>query len=236
MADRPTDVLEPPAREPEEPAARHEPGGTGERAVRPALIEALGGRRGLLDSGLPALVFVAVNAALHLRAAIVAAVAVGVALVLLRLVRREPLQQALSGFFGLALAAFIAARTGRAEGFFLPGIVLNVLYAVGVLVSVAIGRPIVGVVIAAVEGSGAQWRSDRRLRRAYARASLGWAAVYLVRAGVQAAFYLAHRPGWLAVTKLGLGWPVTIAAVALTLAYTRRVARAGAVDQVGAAD
>lgn len=228
MAKRPAEVLEPAGPDPSD----GQPTDRAAEAARPALVEALGGRRGVLDSGLPALVFVAVNAVWHLHAAIITAVGVGVLLVVLRLVRREPLQQAVGGFFGLALAAIIAARTGRAEGFFLPGIVLNVLYAVGVVVSVLVGRPVVGLVLAAVEGSGPQWRSDRRLRRAYAAASLGWAGVYLLRAGVQAAFYVEHRPGWLAVTKLALGWPVTIAAVALTLAYTRRVVRQAPADGV----
>ena len=37
-----------------------------------------------------------------------------------RLIRRKPVVNAIGGLFGTGLAAFIAARSGRAEGFFVP--------------------------------------------------------------------------------------------------------------------
>ena len=65
------------------------------------------------------------------------AVAVGALITVFRLVRREPLQFALAGFVGVALSAFIADRTGKAENFFLPGLLLNAAYAGAYLVSIA---------------------------------------------------------------------------------------------------
>jgi hypothetical protein len=116
---------------------------------RSALVDAFGGKRGLVDSGLPAVVFVFVNSLVGaladrqtgLDAAIAAAVATGVAVVLLRLVRRETLQQAVSGFLGLAVAVWFARRSGEARGFFLPGIFINIGYGLVFLVSALIGRP-----------------------------------------------------------------------------------------------
>ncbi|HYT10540.1 MAG TPA: DUF3159 domain-containing protein, partial [Mycobacteriales bacterium] len=84
---------------------------------RPLLVESLGGWRGLADSGLPVVVFVGVNAAAGLAAAVWAALAAGVLLLVLRLVRRQSAQQAVSGFLGVALAAYIASRTGEAKGY-----------------------------------------------------------------------------------------------------------------------
>lgn len=150
----------------------------------------------------------------------------GLVLVVVRLVRRETLQQAVSGFFGIALAAFLASRTKGGKGFFLPGIFFSGLYGVAFLVSVLIRRPLVGVIVAAVEGRGPQWREDAVLRRVYSIATLGWVGVFALRVGVQGALYLSDaRDGWLAAAKLGLGYPVTIVAVALTVAYIRRVTR-----------
>jgi len=201
---------------------------TGEQA-RPALTEALGGKRGLLDSGLPAAVFVSVNAVVTafsdartgLRAAIVAAVLVGLVVVLVRLRRRETVQQAIGGFLGLAVAAVFAARSGEARDFFLPGILFNLAYSAAFVVSALLGRPLVGYVYAAVGGLDGGWRGDQALRRAMAVASIGWAAVFALRAVVQGALYLADRPGLLAAARLLMGWPVTIAAVALTVAFVR---------------
>ena len=201
--------------------------------ARPALVDALGGKRGLVDSGLPAVVFVLVNSVVQafasredaLNAAIAASVATGLAVVALRLVRRETLQQAVSGFLGLAIAVFFAARSGEARGFFLPGIFINIAYGTVFLGSALIGRPLVGAIYAAVEGLDARWREDGPLRRAFAVATVGWALVFASRAVVQTVLYVMDRPGLLAASKLLMGWPLTIAAVALTVAYVKRVRR-----------
>jgi hypothetical protein len=203
---------------------------SGQPATRPAMVEALGGKRGLVDSGLPAVVFVFVNSVVTafadrdagLRAALYAAVAVGVGVVALRLARRETLQQALSGFFALALAVWLAARSGEARDFFLPGIFINVAYGGAFFVSALAGRPLIGYVYAAIDGLDRTWRQDRRLRRVFTVATVGWAGVFLARAVVQGALYAMDRPGLLAAARLLMGWPVTIAAVAVTIAWVKR--------------
>lgn len=203
---------------------------SGEPAAKPALVEALGGKRGLVDSGLPAVVFVLVNSVVQafstreaaLDAAIASAVGVGVLVVLLRLVRKETLQQAVSGFIGLAIAVFFARRSGEARGFFLPGIFINLAYGLVFLGSAAIGRPLVGAIYAAIDGLDRRWREDPRLRRIFAVATVGWSLVFASRAVVQGVLYAMDRPGLLAAAKLLMGWPLTIAAVALTVAYVKR--------------
>ena len=192
-----------------------------ERVERAALIEQFGGVRGLIDSGLPALVFVTVNTVVGLRPAVISAVVCGVAVAVLRLARRESLQHAVSGFLGLALAAFIAARTGRAEGFFLPGIVMNFVYATALVGSVLVRRPIVGLAAAALEGRPASWREDDRVRKVYARATVAWAVYFVVRALISLGLYDAGSAIGLLLFKLS-GTPMMIVAVLVTVAYTRR--------------
>ena len=201
-------------------------------AGRRPLIEAIGGKRGLLDGGLPPLVFVAVHAvagaqttrSAALTAAIAAAGAVGLAIVVLRLVRREPLKQALGGLAGLTIAVVFAATSGEARGFFLPGILVDAAYGVVFAGSALLGYPLVGTVYGLLYGERS-WRADPRLRRLFVLATFGWSAVFAVRAGVQAVLYREDLPGLLAVGKLLLGWPLTLAAVAFTLAAVRRATR-----------
>jgi hypothetical protein len=203
---------------------------SGEKPLGPALVESLGGKRGLVDSGLPAVVFVGVNAVVDafaarstaLHVAIAAAVACGLGVVVLRLVRKETVQQAVSGFLGLAIAVFFAARSGQARDFFKPGIYINAAYGAVFLGSVLVRRPLVGAIYAAVDGLGSAWRTDRRLLRVFSVATVGWAFVFALRAVVQTVFYNADRPDLLAISKLLLGWPLTIAAVAATIAFVRR--------------
>lgn len=198
---------------------------------RSRILELLGGGRGIVDGALPPLVFVAVNAVSGtqvprpeaLAYAIGGAVSVGLGILGMRMLRGEPLRQALGGLAGLAIAVAFALGSGEARGFFLPGIYVDAAYAVILAGSVAVGRPLIGALWELVFRSGSGWRHDPRLRGRFAVATLGWSLVYAIRAVAQAAFYIDDSPGFLAVTKLVLGWPVTALAVVLTLAYVRRV-------------
>ena len=87
-----------------------------------------------------------------------------------RLVRRQSPVHALSGLVGVAFAAFIATRSGRAEDFFLPGLLANAAYASAFLISIAVKRPLVGLIVANLDGEGSEWRSDpQRVTRLRAR-------------------------------------------------------------------
>ena len=235
MTDRPVSAREddPPAPEPVEDDETL----SGEPPARPALIEAMGGKRGLFDSTLPVIVFVFFNslvtaftdAETGLRAALVAALVSGVVLVVLRLRRRETLQQALSGFFALAIAVWLANRSGDARDFHLPHILWQIAYGSVFLVSVVIGRPLVGAIYAAVDGLDPSWRADRRLRRVFTVATLGWFTLFASRAAVLGTLYLMDRSGWLAAARLVMGWPLTIAAVAEAIAWVKRARHADVV-------
>ncbi|MFQ6171302.1 DUF3159 domain-containing protein [Oryzobacter sp. R7] len=199
------------------------------------LAALVGGWRGALDGALPPIVFVATNAlarttqpaTVALRWSVVAAGAVGLALVLVRLVRRETLKQALRGIVGLAVATAFASASGEARDFFRPGIWVDAAWAVAFAVSVLTGRPLVGVIHAWLFRTGTAWRRDRRLRRAFAALTFGWSAVYALRAGVGSLLYGADEAGLLALAKIALGWPLTIVGVMVTLAVLRRTAADG---------
>ena len=116
----------------------------------------------MVESALPAVVFVAVYSLSGSNTNLSAIVAVGLALVLTvaRLVRRESPRHALSGLVGVAFAAFVAARSGRAEDFFLPGLLANAAYASAFVISIAVRRPLVGIIVGALDGEGQAWRDE----------------------------------------------------------------------------
>ncbi len=219
----PAALTESPAGEPAAPAPGEGPA-SGTRST--LLADAIGGPRGLIDGGVPALVFVTVNAASSLTPAIYAALGVGVLLVAVRLLRKEPVQQAIGGFFALALAAFVASRTHRAEGFFLPGILYQAVLVVAATVSLLMRRPYIGYVMAALDPRYAHWRRDPRLYRAMQVATVVWGAVFLSRTLIQGSLYLAHHPGWLAIVNIIMGWPLFAASLALSYALARRATAA----------
>lgn len=201
------------------------PAGTGERpqpSVRESVVEQLGGWRGVVESGVPVGVFVVVNVVASLKVALWAAVGGALLIAVGRLAARRPVRFALNGLVGVLIAAALAARTGRAQDFYLPGILLGLGYGLAGLVSVLVRWPLVGVVWGFLDGSGSAWRLDRRLRHTYLWLTLVWSAVFLLRGLVQGSLYLSGHASALGVARLAMGYPLFGLALLLTLWAGRR--------------
>ena len=140
-----------------------------ERAERefPTLMEQMGGVQGIVASSIPVVVFVLANLLFTVQVAVIAALVAGVAIAVWRIVRRQPLQPAVSGLLGVGIAAFIAYRTGEARGFYLPGLIYSGVLAVAFLGSVLVRRPLAGVIWHGINGDGQGWRDNPALLRAY---------------------------------------------------------------------
>ncbi|MGI9093734.1 MAG: DUF3159 domain-containing protein [Mycobacteriales bacterium] len=189
------------------------------------MLTSIGGWRGMLDSGLPVVVFVIVNTVAALHVAIWSAVGAGMLICALRLVRRQSPQQAFGGLFAVAIAALIAARTGQARGFFLLGIWRNYVYGGVLLISVLIRRPLIGLAWEYAEGHGTAWRRDRPTLWRYTWLTLMWVAVFGSRAIVQQFFYQKNATGWLAATSLAMGYPLFVLAAGSTVLVVTRARR-----------
>lgn len=192
---------------------------------RQLLTRAIGGWRGLIDSGLPAGVFVIVylvNGS-QLAMAVWAAVAVGAVIAVLRLIRREDLTQIAGGFAGILVSAFVASKTGQAEDFFLPGLLINAAYFLATLLSVLVGWPLLGLFLGSMSGSLTAWRADPDLRRVYGAATWVWAGVFGLRLLVQLPLYLAGQTAALGVAKIVMGWPLFLLGAWLTFLIVRPV-------------
>ncbi|OZM74674.1 hypothetical protein CFN78_05730 [Amycolatopsis antarctica] len=168
----------------------------------------MGGVSGLIYSSVPVIVFVIANAIFGLTVGIWSALASAVAITVARVVRKEPLQPAISGFFGVAIAAFIAFRTGEAKGFFLFGIWASVIYGSVLIVSVVARWPLAGVIWNVLNGTGQAWRRDKKSRQAFDIATLALAAVFAARFVVQRWLYEEDYTGWLAFAKIAMGFPL----------------------------
>jgi hypothetical protein len=191
----------------------------------PTLLEQMGGVGGLVSSAVPAVAFVAVNPLAGLQAAIWASVGGAIAIGVWRLIRREPLQPAVSGILGIAVCAFIAYRTGEARGFFLYGIWYSLVAGLVLALSVVVRRPLVGVLWSALNGSGFGWRTDRRARSGFDVATVVWAVFLLARFGVQHYLYNVQQTDWLGVARLAMGLPLTAVAALVTVWAIRRAVR-----------
>ena len=212
--------------ETQEVARVDEPKAGPETEPKVSIMDQLGGISGMVASTIPVVVFVAVNAVSKLTPAVIAAVGVALAIAVVRVVRHEPLQPAVSGLLGVGIGAFVAYRTGAAKGYFLVGIWYSALLCVVFLVSVLARWPLAGVIWHGLNGDGQTWRSNRSIMRAYSAATLLWAAVFGGRFVVQHWLYNSDQTGWLAVTKILMGLPLAGLALLGTLWAVRRASHA----------
>jgi hypothetical protein len=188
---------------------------TVEQLVRHQLGKALGGVRGIVEGAVPTLGFtVTWISTHHLKLALAISAGLAVVLLVVRLVQRSTVQFVFNSLFGIGIAALFALRSGRAEDAFLPGLIYNAAYAVGLSISALTRWPLVGFMIGAVTGDPTGWRQDRQLVALCTKLTWILAAPCVVRVVVQYPLWAAHQAGWLGVAKLAMGWPLQIAAFA----------------------
>ena len=201
----------------QETAAVVQDEGRGKKTV----LEQVGGTKGVIYSALPALVFVVANGVGGLKVGILAALLVAGGIAARRLVRRESIQPALGGVFGVAVAAGVSWYTGSAKDFFLIGIWASLAGAVAFVLSVVLRWPLAGLIWNATTGKGVVWRADRRSRIYYDIATLVLAAVFGARFAVQQYLYQADEVGSLGFAKIAMGYPLLAVGV-LAVAWAAR--------------
>lgn len=123
---------------------------TVEELLRARLSSAIGGWRGALESALPTIAFVIVwTLRQDVRSAVLAAGVALVALGALRVARHETLRFLGYAAVGVAVAAFFALRSGKAEDAFLPGMIQTGAFGLAMLVANLVRWPLFGFLIAA---------------------------------------------------------------------------------------
>jgi hypothetical protein len=192
------------------------------------IAEQLGGVRGLIESSLPVLAFVLFNVVLGdavigldkrpaLYWAIAGSVLTALAISAYRLTRKQPIRHAVNGLFGIAIGAIWAWRSGKAENFYLWGILVTFAQAAVVLASVAIRKPLIGYVWGVMANKGRQdWLDNRKLFRTFQWLSLVWVVSLSVRAGVQLYLWSQHEANALGIVRILISWPI----YAATFAYS----------------
>lgn len=177
------------------------------------------GRSNLIDSILPPIAFVIVNAALGLSHAVWSSLAVALFITAFRLLRRQPLRYAFGGLGGVALAGLIAWQLGRAEGYFLPGFVTGILTVVACVVSVLLGRPLVAWTSFVARRWPLDWYWHPRVRPAYNEVTCFWAVFFVFRLLFQLSLFQRASAGLLAAVNLLTGWPATVILLVVSYLY-----------------
>lgn len=170
--------------------------------------DAIGGPRGIVESVLPTLLFIMLFVLTRsVPVASVAAVVVVAVLFTARLIQRQSPATVLGGLIGVGLGAVLAIRSGDGTDFYAPGIAINVISLVVLLVSLIARRPLIGLLVGALDPRVEDWASDPLARRVYTRATLLFAGLYLAKLVVQVPLLLTGHVAALGVAKLAMGLP-----------------------------
>ena len=204
---------------------------TVEQVVRAQLSKALGGRRGMLEAAVPTLAFTLIFVTTkRLEPAVGVSVATALLLLVVRLVQRSTPQFVLNSLVGIGIGAYFAWRSARGGGdaneqalaYFVPGLVYNAGYATLMLFSTVVRWPLVGFMVGSVAGDPTEWHRDRQVVRLCRNLTWMLALPCVVRVAVQLPIYLAGQAAddaspmvaALGVSKVAMGWPLQIAALA----------------------
>lgn len=190
------------------------------------LLRSLGGVLGILEAVVPPFIFVIVFAFSSKEpglpwAAMIVSGAASIAFIVVRLVRRENLTQAIAGLLAVAASVILAATTNKAENNFVLGIWTNAFYAIAFTVSVFVRWPLVGIGVAFIAKRAHDWRSNPHQRKVMTWLTWMWVAMFVIRLAVEVPLYFAGNVEGLALAKLILGMPLYAPVVVVTWLFVR---------------
>jgi intracellular septation protein A len=182
----------------------------------------VGGGWGLIDVLGPHLLFLTVYLITQdFVPAIGIALASALALLIIRLATGRAVKHAIGGTVLVAVSGLIATATGHEADFYLMQVLRSLLLAAILLASLAVGRPLVGVIVGPVIG-GPSWRQDPILRRAYWQCTAIWAGIALARTMLKVPLYVSNSVVGLGAAHLITGIPLFAAMIYWQLHILRR--------------
>ena len=204
---------------------------TVEAVVRAQLSRALGGRRGMVESAVPTVLFTVVwLTTRELQLALILSVAAALVMLGLRLAQRSTVQFVVNALVGIGIGWLFVTLSARGGGdendqalaYFLPGILYNTGYTILLAFTCIIGWPLVGFMVGSVTGDPTAWHKDPQIVRLCT--ILTWLLVLpcLLRVATQAPVWFAGNSGSisadtaiaaLGILKIALGWPLQLAAL-----------------------
>jgi intracellular septation protein A len=184
------------------------------------------GWRGAADAVAPVLLFVGVDAAAGLVAAMAAATAWAVGLAAWRLAHRDRPGIWLWVALGYVVVRGVAGMLTQSKVvFFGPGVAQSGLIGLLFVVSVVARRPAVGYIAPVVYPFEDYVRRHPAYRRAFTRLTLIWAAYLLAHVVLDVWLLKSVSASAFVVIRSLVSWPMLVALFVFSLRYPRRVFR-----------
>lgn len=201
-----------------------EAGLSGEAISARGVLDAIGGWRGVIESLLPATVYLATFVVTRdPRVSVIAPVAIALVALAVRCIRREPVAAAVSGLLGVGVCVAAVLFTGEGSGYFVPGFFINGAWIAAHTISLLVGWPLIGLLLGFLRGSLTDWRAQPLLKRAAQLTTVFWIAIFAARLAVQLPLYFANETEALGIARLVMGVPLFALAILFTWFVLSRV-------------
>jgi hypothetical protein len=177
---------------------------------RESLMTSLGGWFGIVQSSLPATIFVLVFATTkNTVASAVSSIAVSLAFVIVQLALKKPVTQAIAGALGIGLSAFLTLRDGgHPADYFIQGFFTNIAYGAALGVSMLVRWPLIGFLIGLLRSEPTAWRKNKKILRRADLATGLFVALFGARLLVQLPLYFANQIEALGIARVAMGVPL----------------------------
>lgn len=177
---------------------------------RDSLMTAVGGWLGIIQSSIPAALFVLVYAlSKNTLAAVVVALGVSAGFVVFQILTRQPVTQAVAGALGIALSAYLTLRDGgHPADYFVQGFFTNAGYGAVLAISLLVRWPVIGFLVGIFRGEPVAWRKDKKLLRRADLATALFVALFSLRLAVQLPLYFANQIEALGIARVAMGVPL----------------------------
>lgn len=203
---------------------------TVEAVVRRQMSASLGGRRGMLEAGLPGLAFTAAwLITKDIGVALIAGIVLAAGALVLRLIERSTVQYVANAVVGIGigwLVVHIARSLGgsqqdQALAFFVPGVLITGVYTVVMVASCLVRWPLIGFMVGSVAGDPLEWHANRQIVSLCIRLTWLFLAPGAILAVVEGIVILLGYGGAmdkdaavlvLGIIRLGVGWPLRLLA------------------------
>jgi hypothetical protein len=177
---------------------------------RESLMNSVGGWLGIVQSSVPAALFVLVFAlSKNTVAAVVVSLGVSTSFVVLQVATRKPVTQAIAGALGIALSAYLTLRDGgHPADYFIQGFFTNLAYGLVLAISILVRWPAIGFLVGLFRSEPLGWRSDKKLLRRADLATALFVALFSLRLAVQLPLYFANQIEALGIARVAMGVPL----------------------------
>lgn len=172
-----------------------------------------------LDSILPPITFIILNALISLQIALAGSLFVAVLIGLYRLLRKESIRYAFGGAGGVILAGLLTWFVGGAQGYFLPGIISGAFTTLICVISLFARRPLVAWTSYLTRRWPLEWYWHPDVRPAYSEVTVAWALFFGLRTLIQFNLFQQQAAGYLGIVQLLTGWPALIILLVASYLY-----------------